>query len=78
MAGDPAAALLLLAMGVDKLSMSLGNLLKIKWMIRTIPLTRAQELLTEVMQLDNAGPIRERLNSVLDEYGLGGLIRIGK
>jgi phosphotransferase system enzyme I (PtsP) len=58
--------------------MSLGNLLKIKWMIRTIPLARARELLTEVMQLDNTGPIRERLNSVLDEYGLGGLIRIGK
>ena len=78
MAGDPAAALLLLAMGVDKLSMSLGNLLKIKWMIRTISLARAQELLAEVLQLENAGPIRERLNSVLDEYGLGGLIRIGK
>jgi len=78
MAGDPAAALLLLAMGVDKLSMSLGNLLKIKWMIRTIPLARAQELLTEVMHFENTGPIRERLNSVLDEYGLGGLIRIGK
>ncbi len=78
MAGDPAAALLLMAMGVDKLSMSLGNLLKIKWMVRTIPLWHAQELLTEVMQMENAGPIRERLNSVLEQYGLGGLIRIGK
>jgi phosphotransferase system enzyme I (PtsP) len=29
------AALLLLAMGVDSLSMNLGSLLKIKWMIRS-------------------------------------------
>ena len=34
MAGDPASALLLMAMGVDSLSMNLGSLLKIKWMIR--------------------------------------------
>jgi phosphotransferase system enzyme I (PtsP) len=78
MAGDPAAALLLMAMGVDKLSMSLGNLLKIKWLIRTIPRRHAQELLREVVQMENAGVIRERLNGVLEQYGLGGLIRIGK
>ena len=78
MAGDPAAALLLMALGVDTLSMSLGNLFKIKWLIRTIPHRHAQELWAEVMQMDNAGPIRERLNGVLEEYGLGGLVRIGK
>jgi phosphotransferase system enzyme I (PtsP) len=75
MAGDPAAALLLLAMGVDKLSLSLGNLLKIKWMVRTISHRHAQALLTEVMQMDSAGPIRERLHQVLEEYGLGSLTK---
>lgn len=78
MAGDPAAALLLMAMGVDHLSMSLGNLLKIKWTVRTIPYDHARALLEEVLQMDNAGPIRERLNGVLEAHGLGGLIRIGK
>jgi phosphotransferase system enzyme I (PtsP) len=78
MAGDPAAALLLMAMGVDNLSMSLGNLLKIKWMIRTIKYQFAQELLSEVLLLNNTGVIRERLNEVLEAHGLGGLIRIGK
>lgn len=73
MAGDPAAALLLLAMGVDQLSISLGNLLKIKWLVRTIPRRHAQELLAEVMPMANAGPIRERLHQVLKEYGLGSL-----
>jgi phosphotransferase system enzyme I (PtsP) len=31
MAGDPAAALLLLGMGVDSLSMSAVSLLRVKW-----------------------------------------------
>lgn len=33
MAGDPASALLLLGLGVDSLSMSVGSLLKVKWVI---------------------------------------------
>lgn len=78
MAGDPAAALLLMAMGVDNLSMSLGNLLKIKWLIRSISLSYAQELLTEVLHMSTARAVRERLNQVLEQRGLGGLIRIGK
>ncbi|MCP5459170.1 MAG: phosphoenolpyruvate--protein phosphotransferase [Gammaproteobacteria bacterium] len=78
MAGDPASALLLLAMGVDNLSMSLGNLLKVKWVIRTITRQRAQQLLAEVMAMDDVMAIRERLNKVLEEHGLGGLIRVGK
>jgi len=78
MAGDPAAALLLMGMGVDSLSMSLGNLLKVKWMIRTIAFSHAQELLVEALQMDTAGSIRQRLNTVLEEHGLGGLVRIGK
>ncbi len=28
--------------------------------------------------MDNAGPIRERLHQILEEYGLGSLIRFGK
>ena len=78
MAGDPAAAMLLMAMGVDSLSMSLGNLLKVKWVIRTIRRSLAQELLAEVLKIDNTNAIRERLNAVLEDYGLGGLVRIGK
>lgn len=78
MAGDPAAALLLMAMGVDNLSMSLGNLLKIKWLIRSIDFCYAQELLQEVLTMHTSSVVRERLNQVLDRHGLGGLIRIGK
>jgi phosphotransferase system enzyme I (PtsP) len=78
MAGDPVSALLLLAMGVNSLSMNLGSLLKIKWMIRSLRYDRVQELLAEVMTFDNAAAIRARANAFLDQQGLGGLLRVGK
>ncbi len=78
MAGDPVSALLLAAMGVDSLSMNLGSLLKIKWMIRSIRHDVAQNVLAEVMQMDNAAAIREHANIFLDQQGLSGLLRVGK
>lgn len=78
MAGDPAGALLLMAMGVDSLSMNLGSLLKIKWLIRSIPYCEAQTLLAEVVDFDSATAIRDRANAFLEQHGLGGLLRVGK
>ncbi|MFZ1831136.1 MAG: phosphoenolpyruvate--protein phosphotransferase [Candidatus Competibacteraceae bacterium] len=78
MAGDPAAALLLMAMGVDSLSMNLGSLLKVKWMIRSIHYDEAQVLLNEVIDLDTATAIREQTNAFLDQHGLSGLLRTTK
>ena len=78
MAGDPAAALLLMAMGLDSLSMNLGSLLKVKWTIRSVRYDEAQALLNEVIDLDTATTIRTRTNVFLDQHGLGGLLRVGK
>jgi phosphotransferase system enzyme I (PtsP) len=78
MAGDPAGALLVMAMGVDSLSMNLGSLLKIKWLIRSVPYSEAQTLLAEVMDLDSATAIRDRANGFLEQHGLSGLLRVGK
>ncbi len=78
MAGDPTSALLLLAMGVDSLSMNLGSVLKIKWMIRSITYTAARELLAKVMAFENATAIRESASAFLDQHGLSGLLRVGK
>ncbi|MFO1424165.1 MAG: phosphoenolpyruvate--protein phosphotransferase [Candidatus Competibacteraceae bacterium] len=78
MAGDPAGALLVMAMGVDSLSMNLGSLLKIKWLIRSVPYSEAQTLLAEVMDLDSAAAIRDRANAFLEQHGLSGLLRVGK
>lgn len=78
MAGDPASALLLLAMGADSLSMNLGSVLKIKWMIRSIGYRAAQDLLAEVATFDDAAAIRERANIFLEEHGLSSLLRLVK
>lgn len=78
MAGDPASALLLLAMGADSLSMNLGSVLKIKWMIRSVPYAAAQALLADILPLEHASAIRERANAFLEQYGLSGLLRVGK
>ena len=78
MAGDPASALLLMAMGVDSLSMNLGSLLKIKWLIRSVRYDEAQALLAEVVDFDSAAAIRDRANAFLEQHGLGELLRVGK
>ncbi len=78
MAGDPASALVLMAMGVDSLSMNLGSVLKIKWLVRSIPYAAAQDFLAEIMTLDHVASIRERANAFLDQHGLSGLLRVGK
>lgn len=65
-------------MGADSLSMNLGSVLKIKWMIRSIGYRAAQDLLAEVTTFDDATAIRERANAFLEEHGLSSLLRLAK
>ena len=74
MAGDPAAAVLLMAMGFDSLSMNATNLPKVKWMLRQINLSKAQELLAEVMTIDNPQVIHSSLQLALKNLGLARMI----
>jgi phosphotransferase system enzyme I (PtsP) len=67
-----------MGMGVDSLSMSMGNLLKIKWLVRSFTRREARSLLREALQMEDAREIRARLNGVLEERGLGGLVRAGR
>lgn len=78
MAGDPAAALLLLGMGINSLSMSASSLQRIKWVIRSFSKRRARSLLNKVLEMEDAKEIRRTLSRALDKEGLGGLIRAGK
>ena len=75
LAGDPGAAILLMAMGFDSLSMSATNLPKVKSVIRGISLDLAKDLLKEVMSMSNADQIRERLEQALDDADVTRLIR---
>ena len=77
MAGDPIAALLLLAMGIDSLSMSVSSLPRVKWVIRNITRERARQILSEVLLVEDAAGIRSYLNKTFEEAGMGVLVRAG-
>ena len=78
MAGDPAAALLLLGMGVDSLSMSSASLLRVKWALRSFNRDKMRALVDEVWALEEPGAVRALLHHALEEAGLGGLVRAGR
>jgi len=78
MAGDPASALLLLGMGIDSLSMSASSLNRVKWVIRSFDAKNARHHLDAVMDMDEAEGIRSYLNNILEQAGLGGLVRAGR
>jgi len=75
LAGDPAAAILLIAMGYDMLSMNATNLPKVKSVIRNIGLDAARDLLARAMRMENSHVIREMLDEVLTAAGVTRLLR---
>ena len=78
LAGDPAAAIVLLGLGVDSLSMSVGSLLRVKSVLRTCTQARARELTQQILQMEKEVVIRAALNNALEDMGLGGLVRAGR
>lgn len=75
MAGDPGAAVLLMAMGFDVLSMNAAALLKVKSVIRSLTMEVAQDLLEQVMELDDAQMIRSAVDLALYNAGVDRLLR---
>ena len=78
LAGDPLVVPLLLGMGFDGLSMSARLLLRMKWIVRQFSMADAKQLAKEVLAMDDATEVRCHMEMVLDNAGLGGLIRAGK
>jgi len=78
MAGDPVAALLLLGLGVDGLSMSISSLLRIKWVIRSFGYAHAAEIAHQALSFETVTEVRSHLSLALDGAGLSGLIRAGR
>ena len=78
LAGDPAGAVLLMAMGYDALSMNASNLLKVKSVIRGIDLNWAKALLENVLKLDSPYIIQSTLNLALKDAGFTRYLRPGK
>jgi phosphotransferase system enzyme I (PtsP) len=78
MAGDPAAVLLLVAMGFDSMSMNASSLSRMKWVIHHFTMKKACKLLQEVLSMESSVMIRCHMELALEQVGLGGLIRAGK
>lgn len=75
MAGDPGAAVLLIAMGYDVLSMNASTLLKVKSVIRSVSMDVAKDLLEQVAELDDAQTIRSAVDMALYNAGVDRLLR---
>lgn len=75
LAGDPAAAILLMAMGYNILSMSATSLLKVKKALRAVRLDEAQALLYEVLAMDQASEINASVEAFLTSHGMEKFIR---
>lgn len=74
MAGDPALALLLLAMGVDSLSMNAVNLPRVKAAIRRIDMDFAKRLLADVLSMDNGKVVAAYIEMTLAKAGMSDLL----
>lgn len=70
LAGDPVAAVLLLAMGYDYLSMNSTKLLRVKSMVRKITFAQAQNVLADVLSLRTPALVKARLHEMLEQLGV--------
>jgi len=75
MAGDPGTSILLMAMGFDSLSMSASNLLKIRKVVRSVPMETSRRLLAQALGVDNAAVIRSMVELELNNLGLWDIVR---
>lgn len=75
LAGDPAAALLLVGMGYDVLSMNATNLLKVKSVIRAVSAEQIEHLLSDVIGLSDADSVNRRLEEAFRHAGLTRVMR---
>lgn len=77
-AGDPAMAMLLIALEIHSFSLSAGDLPRIKWLIRTISHAQSKSVWKQVRKLEHASEVRHLLNDELVKYGLGALLGPGQ
>jgi len=78
MASDPLAAILLIGIGYRELSMSAGNLSKVKRAISRFTVKEMQQLAQQVMVYQTDSKIQSELLKAMDDRGLGGLVRAGR
>lgn len=77
MAGDPVAAIVMLGLGIDHLSMSVASIARVKSVIRHFSQHAAANIVQHLLTLESAHAVRAHLNSLLEGADLGGLVRVG-
>jgi len=75
MAGNPSAAVLLMAMGFDVLSMNSTSLMMVKHALSNFEMSHASELLASVLEMDNAYLIKNFIDDEMRKAGLGNVVR---
>ena len=78
MAGNPGAAVLLMAMGYDMLSMNATSLLKVKSVIRNVTYEQAQELLDKVLDEEDTEAVKALVDIELYNAGVERLLRTSR
>jgi len=78
LASDPAAVLLLIAMGFNAFSMNSAAIPRAKWVIRNFTLKQTQRLLSEVLNFETPQQIRQHLEQALQAAGLMNLLSESK
>jgi phosphotransferase system enzyme I (PtsI)/phosphotransferase system enzyme I (PtsP) len=77
MASDPVAVVLLMGLGLRTLSMSATKIPGIKWLIRSLQISRAEQLASEALACMYPLDIRSRVEAALQAAGLQELLKPG-
>jgi phosphotransferase system enzyme I (PtsP) len=77
LAGEPAGAVILMAMGYRKLSMNAHSLRKINWVLRNTNISVMQTMLANLLRQDTPDNVINIINDYLESKQLAGLIRAG-
>jgi phosphotransferase system, enzyme I, PtsP len=75
LAGDPAAVLLLMAMGYDMLSMNDNSLLRVKAVVRSCRFGDLQALLESTMLVDTSDEVKTLLRKMMIDIGMERLLQ---
>lgn len=69
-AGDPGAAILLMGMGYNSLSMNATNLPKVKYVLRSISKSESHDLLSQVIKLSSAEEVHLKVEEFMESKGI--------
>jgi len=78
MAGDPLCAALLVGLGYRHLSMNGRSVSRVKYLLRNIDLSEAEDLAEVCLNAQTSAKVRQQVAAFMESRGMGGLIRGGR